>query len=335
MWMDEKKKFFEDKYVEGGNLERRKINFDGLVGALPEGCEDVHPILNKFEKAMCHLLENGENVETEPIKIKDDKVVIEEGTLYHVCQPNLESLEGIAVGGLLCSEWFGVLESEQEGRFCAFLAETTGNVRSLRASSESYVLFFDTNNPLMQSLVKNDFFEYIKRKRNLRRTLFDKLSEEEKEAFYDEAKKTYIESKKNDKHWNALDEKGKENRLEKLKEVLFLDGYSYLLPQKLKDKIRKILKEKYEYDDLILDLFDEIIEPLSPSGRNFHDNENEITYYWKAIPGGIPSSLINGIKISKENISKEEIEKIKKLFPTAVVFDKNGRVLSRPLKNVR
>ena len=332
MWFDKMKDYFDDKDIEGRNLDNVKARFGNLSDALPERYEGCAESVNNFQKRIVSILEGSKDMDINPMKIEDDKVVVEEGVLYHVCPPKMSSLEGISLGGLLCSEWFGVLENEGEARFCAFLSEK--NDKFDKNESKNVVLYFDSDNPLMKTLAQNDYFEYIKRKREIRKNLFDRLSGEEKEAFLKEAEILYRKEYSGRTVWKLLDEKGREAKVERAK-ADFHNLYSELLPDSLNDKIRTILKEKYGYSDTILDLFEEVVEPLSQGGKNFHDNENRQTYYWRAIPGGVPSSLINGIQINREakkNLSSKDIEKIQKLFPKAVIFDENRMIIARPLK---
>lgn len=336
MWLEKMKKIFENKTIEGRNLGEAAVNFDKLSSMFTDDQKREKEIVEKFERIMISMFENSDDIDIEQMQVKGDSVVIEEGTTYHTCPLRMESLEGISQGGLLCSEWFGSLESEGEGRFCAFLSTTTDKFKT--KPSDSFTLCFDTNNPLMKFLLKNDFFEYSKRKKDIKQKLFDSLSEEEKTLFYKKAyKQADLEMMEKSKFWRTYDEKTKAEKLERMKGT-FIQKYSYLLPQNLNEKTRTILKEEYEYDDLILDLFDKVIEPLSPAGLRFHDDEEKNTYYWRAIPGGIPSSLINGIQINtnlKEDLTNKEIEQIQKMFPKAVIFDENKRVIAKPLKVVR
>ena len=80
-----------------------------------------------------------------------------------------------------------------------------------------------------------------------------------------------------------------------------------------------------------LEILEELIEPISPAGKNMRKNYDFKTNYWSAIPGGIPSKLINGICVKNNNYSSEELDEISNLFPSAVVFDSNKKVLRYPL----
>ena len=74
------------------------------------------------------------------------------------------------------------------------------------------------------------------------------------------------------------------------------------------------------------------IEPLSPAGRNMRRNSNTKSNYWSAIPGGIPSFLINGICIKKNKYSDEELDELSVLFPNAVIFNSKKEVIRYPYK---
>lgn len=112
-----------------------------------------------------------------------------------------------------------------------------------------------------------------------------------------------------------------------MKMLASLDFFEY-------QKIRKNNPEKLKemYPEFIIELYEKIILPLSPSSSKFHDNENSKTFNWIAIPGGFPSSLVNGICISSKNTKLiENIEEIQKLYPQATIFDENNNVLALPL----
>jgi len=129
----------------------------------------------------------------------DDKVNISTGQPFHCMAVNLQSLRNISISGLVASEWFGILESENEAYLCTFLdtlhenvpervfgksptgeeinymrkySESVKNFRSAFGSN-SITLFFDMNNPIMKMLMNFDFFEYLK----IRNENKDKLKE--------------------------------------------------------------------------------------------------------------------------------------------------------------
>ena len=174
MWIEKMQSFFLDKEIEGRNLEQTKAEFGLLTSLLVEGDEELIEPLTSFQEAFINeVLEEGDKVIAKPMKTENNLVIIDEGTLFHVCPLKKSVLEGIAIGGLLCSEWFGALEAEGEGRFCAFL--NTTNEKFISKEPGTFVLYFDTNHPLMQNLAKTDYFEYRKRKMAVREKLFDKF----------------------------------------------------------------------------------------------------------------------------------------------------------------
>ncbi len=79
-------------------------------------------------------------------------------------------------------------------------------------------------------------------------------------------------------------------------------------------------------------LLEELIEPLSPGGKSMHKKRNSKFDYWSAIPGGIPPFLINGICIKKNKYSDEELDELSRLFPNAVVFNNEKKVIRYPYK---
>lgn len=90
-------------------------------------------------------------------------------------------------------------------------------------------------------------------------------------------------------------------------------------------------KENPNYDSLYnpdeLEILEELIEPLSPAGKDMRKSYVFKTNYWSAIPGGIPSKLVNGICVKNNNYSESELDLISSLFPEAVIFDSNKQVL--------
>lgn len=85
----------------------------------------------------------------------------------------------------------------------------------------------------------------------------------------------------------------------------------------------------YTFDEL--NILEELIEPLSPAGKSMRKSYDFKTNYWSAIPGGIPSNLVNGICVKNNNYSETELDEIGALFPSAVIFDSNKKLLRYPL----
>ena len=107
------------------------------------------------------------------------------------------------------------------------------------------------------------------------------------------------------------------------KKLLSLDFFEYEAKKRKGENLE-------EYPEFIRQFFDQIVEPIS-SGVVNRNNPEIITYYWSAIPFGIPAELVIGIEISDRAASKLECttKEISELFPNAVIFDQQKRVLHR------
>lgn len=79
-----------------------------------------------------------------------------------------------------------------------------------------------------------------------------------------------------------------------------------------------------------LELLEGLIEPISPAGKDMRKSFEFKTNYWSAIPGGIPSELVNGVCIKNNDYSEEELDEISALFQNAVIFDSSKKVLRYP-----
>ena len=101
-----------------------------------------------------------------------------------------------------------------------------------------------------------------------------------------------------------------------MEQLLHLDYFEY---EKVKQKTPEKLTEIYTSDEI--ELFEQIIEPFSPGGRNYHTKDMLPYCDWSAIPGGIPSILVNGICTKTISYDKEYIEEVSKLFPNATIFN--------------
>ena len=106
--------------------------------------------------------------------------------------------------------------------------------------------------------------------------------------------------------------------------MLHLDYFEFAHQKRVNPNYREL----YSKDEL--EILEELIEPLSPSGKDMRKDYDFKTNYWSAIPGGIPSAFINGICIKNNNYTKEELDEISALFPHAVIFDANKKVLRYP-----
>lgn len=110
------------------------------------------------------------------------------------------------------------------------------------------------------------------------------------------------------------------------KMLSWLDFFEY---EHIKQTEPEKIKERYPKE--IIDLYDQIIEPLSRRGKNMHSDPLMNTMTWQAIPGGIPPQLIVGIEInSKMEQLVNQAHEIQKMFPNAVVFDETKKVLAAP-----
>ena len=107
-----------------------------------------------------------------------------------------------------------------------------------------------------------------------------------------------------------------------------ISQYDFFEYEHIKNTTPEKLKELYPPE--IIDLYDELVEPLSPGGKRKHDHPLRNTSIWMAIPGGIPPQLIVGIQCHKNSLKKiGNLDEIQKLFPNAVIFDENHFVYQK------
>ena len=112
-----------------------------------------------------------------------------------------------------------------------------------------------------------------------------------------------------------------------MEQLLHLDYFEY---EKVKQQNPEKLTEIYSKDEI--ELFDSIIEPLSPAGKDFHTKDSLPYCDWFAIPGGIPAILVNGICTKNKSYDKEYIDEVSKLFPNATIFNGELEILQIPQK---
>lgn len=131
---------------------------------------------------------------------------------------------------------------------------------------------------------------------------------------------------------------------EVMQELLNMDFFEYA---KLRQEDPSAIEKKYSKE--VIDLYENLIYPLSIGGKDHHKKGTEKydTYYWRAIPGGVPPQLINGIclntkptdgKVNPEVLKKmgysfellENLDKLSELFPNATIFDEEKNVLVYP-----
>lgn len=234
--------------------------------------EEIKNAVYQLEDRYCSLYEKAKSSEIHPLPVDDDgNVIINPGQLYHniASDTSTEFFDSVSSLGLLATEWFGVLESEGEARFCTFLAETLEDDESpetppalrytnRKSKRNNIQLYFDMDNPVFQEIVKYDYFG-----------------------------------------WKVKNANGEES--------------------------------VKEYPEELQNIYKNLILPLSPSmlPKNLM-NPNLPFHYWKALPGGIPPQLINGISINVGNPRFDElVETVSKLFPKATIFTSEGKALRR------
>lgn len=109
--------------------------------------------------------------------------------------------------------------------------------------------------------------------------------------------------------------------------LLHLDYFEF---EHIKETSLESIPQIYTKEEI--DLLENLIEPLSPSGRNMRSKHTSKSNYWSAIPGGIPPFLINGICIKRNKYSDEELDELSRLYPNAVIFNNEKKVVRYPYK---
>ena len=109
--------------------------------------------------------------------------------------------------------------------------------------------------------------------------------------------------------------------------LLHLDYFEF---EHIKETSPETINQIYTKEEI--DLLENLIEPLSPSGKGMRHKYDFKTNYWSAIPGGIPPFLINGVCIKKTNYNDEELDELSTLFPNAVIFNNEKKALRYPDK---
>lgn len=256
--------------IKGANLGEKEVAFKNLSDI--NWTEDIvlQDLIKYLEKMYYSFCNEKDNTTVQDFPIDDNgKAIITSGMVNHRCSCEFDILRNISKYGVLASEWFGILESENEGRFCVFVSKMKNEDYPYKGDlaednysrlniGKNIILFFDASNPIMQFLLHLDYFEYERMKQ---------------------------------------DDSSKINTL---------------------------------YDESEIELFDKLIEPLSPFGKDMRKNYNCKINYWSAIPGGIPSFLINGICIKNNQFSNEQIDELSNLFPNATIFRGNLDIVHLP-----
>lgn len=181
--------------IRGANLGEHEVDFRLLSKWNYFGTnESKNLLVKKIERVYQFLYKESKKLEIKSMQHKDGKVEINPGMLIHSCSSHIDSLSSISQRGILASEWFGKVESEYEGVFCAFLDRIhdesnpqgkSENRKTMEGKSDNscVTLFFDEKNPVMNSLLHLDFFEYEKIKNTDPERLKDVYSKEIIEIF--------------------------------------------------------------------------------------------------------------------------------------------------------
>lgn len=107
-----------------------------------------------------------------------------------------------------------------------------------------------------------------------------------------------------------------------MQELLSMDYFDYVYKKNTQPD------EVQNYPELIRNFYDKVVEPFSPASKTFH-NPARMFYAWKAIPGGIPSTLINGIAIHSKNVTPELLSQLSDMFPNANIYNENYQLIGQ------
>lgn len=157
--------------VNGANLGKKEVTIKRLTQYDWTSDEEMLKVIKLIEDMYLSFYNQNSNVKSLNID-EDGKILISKGMVNHRCDSDIESLRNISKYGVLSSEWFGELESEREGCFCAFTSKMKGNDysgglgalaeddRSRLNIGKNVILFFDESNEIMKQLLHLDYFEY-------------------------------------------------------------------------------------------------------------------------------------------------------------------------------
>lgn len=154
--------------VEGGNMEANEgrlcLASDFYKNMEPTPTFEDIEIMRQMEERWLSIFKSENLSKVSSLQIVNGKVSIPDGSPYHnLMYPTLDRIKSISKYGVLCSENFGILESQFEGRFCAFVSKTSAI--PLKGFSRGGINFyFDTKNPIIQGLLNLDYFEYESKK---------------------------------------------------------------------------------------------------------------------------------------------------------------------------
>lgn len=109
-----------------------------------------------------------------------------------------------------------------------------------------------------------------------------------------------------------------------MKSLVHMDYFEY-------EKVKAIDSEKLsEYTPEQKEVLDFIEANSRDSAKKFHLDETDSKINWLAIPGGIPSKLINGVCVRGMKCNDDYIKKLHELFPNATIFNGSIQVLYNP-----
>lgn len=156
----------------GANLGEKEVEYKDLE-QWPFFSDDRQKIVKRLSDFYRKIKEECKLLHVSAFPQKNGKVEIIPGMINHKCTNSLSNLNTISQYGVLASEWFGQIESEREGIFCAFIDRIHNeddknnrgrilNRQTLKSRGNNIILFFDSSNPIMQRLLHLDFFEFEK-----------------------------------------------------------------------------------------------------------------------------------------------------------------------------
>jgi hypothetical protein len=168
--------------LEGRNLSKKETRYYGDLHHLrkdiyepsSENLGVFYKINPEISTRLTHLesvfeVAKKSNTPIKQLKIdQNEKVILNRGQIFHkVPTPlgdNFESpiIHSIAKHGIIASEWFGILELWEEGRFCSFFDTISETKRII--NTDEFLFTIDQDNPDLQNLLHLDFFSYLRMK---------------------------------------------------------------------------------------------------------------------------------------------------------------------------
>lgn len=182
--------------IEGGNLAKQDdVSFDLISNHFSGLSDESKKILEHWQNFYFQIFEKLQNNEfpINPLKVESGVVTVDNGQLFHRFPASIETLKSISKAGIVATEWFGILEDEAEAYCCAFLNQLQEELpykefgplpneeerkylnqyyeaiknrnNAFSTSPRNATFFLDNSNQIMQMLIKFDFFEYLKIKK--------------------------------------------------------------------------------------------------------------------------------------------------------------------------